>query len=331
MSIRFASAVAVLAGITACTAAVPPSQAPRHAGASDKLSRQPAAELVDADRASLAKVQWPTDGQAAVVVGHARPVASADQEPVPIASVAKVMTAYLTLEAYPLRDADDGFTATVSPDEVQMESEEAALGQSVVAVQAGERLTEREMLEALLIPSGNNIARILATRVAGSESLFIARMNDAAHELGMNHTTYTDPSGWDPATTSTAADQLQLFRHAMRFAVFRQIVKMPYAALPVAGTVRNTNPILADGFFGKTGSESAAGACLAFFTHAVLKGHRQTAVGVVLGQWEPNSSSVVLAAAGRAAEDLVGSLTAQRPTYRPLIQMPIRADNRPAP
>jgi D-alanyl-D-alanine carboxypeptidase (penicillin-binding protein 5/6) len=212
-----------------------------------------------------------------------------------------------------------------------VEAEEASLGQSVVAVQAGERLTERQMLEGLLIPSGNNIARMLAVRVAGSEAAFIARMNDQAHDLGMGHTTYTDPSGWETGTTSTAADQLRLFRQAMRFTVFRQIVEMPYAALPVAGTVRNTNPILGDGYFGKTGSESAAGACLAFFTHAVVKGHRQTVVGVVLGQWEPDSSAVILAAAGHAAEELVGSLTARRPTYRPRIQMPIRADNALAP
>lgn len=287
--------------------------------------------MVAQDRTSLTRVRWPVDGQAALVVGHASPAASPDQEPVPVASVAKVMTAYLTLTSFPLRDGDDGFTATVSPAEVRMEAEEAALGQSVVAVQSGERLSERQMLEALLIPSGNNIARMLATHVAGSEAAFIARMNDAAHGLGMTDTFYTDPSGWDPGTMSTAADQLRLLRHAMRFAAFRRIVAMPYAALPVAGTVRNTNPILADGYFGKTGSESAAGACLAFFTHEVLNGRRQTVVGVVLGQWEAGSSSVVLAAAGRAAEQLVGSLFTQGQTYRPHIEMRIRADNRSAP
>ena len=81
----------------------------------------------------------------------------------------------------------------------------------------------------------------------------------------MDRTTYTDPSGFDPSTVSTAADQLRIFEEAMRFPV-RQIVSMPSVTLPVAGTLTNYNPLIADGFAGKTGSDSAAGGCLAFLT-----------------------------------------------------------------
>ena len=128
-----------------------------------------------------------------------------------------------------------------------------------MAVQAGEQLTERQLLEALLIPSGNNIARMLAARVAGSETRFIAEMNAEARALGMDHTIYTDPSGFDPSTVSTAADQLRVFQRAMRFPVFRQIVSMASVTLPVAGTLTNYNPLIAEGYAGKTGSDSAAG------------------------------------------------------------------------
>lgn len=76
----------------------------------------------------------------------------------------------------------------------------------VVAVQAGEQLTERQLLEALLIPSGNNIAWRLAAQVAGGDTVFLAEMNAEARALGMNQTIYTDPSGFDPSTVSTAAD-----------------------------------------------------------------------------------------------------------------------------
>ena len=91
-------------------------------------------------------------------------------------------------------------------------------------------------------------------------------MNAEARALGMRHTIYTDPSGFDPGTVSTAADQLRVFRQAMRFPVFRQIVSMASVTLPVAGTLANFNPLIADGYAGKTGSDSAAGGCLAFFT-----------------------------------------------------------------
>jgi D-alanyl-D-alanine carboxypeptidase (penicillin-binding protein 5/6) len=112
------------------------------------------------------------------------------------------MTAYLTLKRYPLSGAQDGFTITVTEDRAQDEAQDKAENQSGVAVGTGEQLTERQLLEALLIPSGNNIAQILATEVAGSEPRFIAEMNAEARALGMEHTTYTDPSGFDPSTVS---------------------------------------------------------------------------------------------------------------------------------
>ena len=174
-----------------------------------------------------------------------------------------------------------------------------------MAVQAGEQLSERQLLQALLIPSGNNIASMLAAEVAGSETSFVAEMNAMAGALGMSHTSYTDPSGFDPGTVSTAADQLRVFRRAMRFTVFRQIVSMVNVTLPVAGTLTNFNPLIAQGYAGKTGSDSAAGGCLAFLTHVTVAGRRLTAAGVVMGQGQGSDTHALLAAAGQAAEQLV--------------------------
>jgi serine-type D-Ala-D-Ala carboxypeptidase (penicillin-binding protein 5/6) len=260
--------------------------------------------LNDKGRTYVSAVRWPLRGQAALVLGDGRPAASPHEQPVAIASLAKVMTAYLTLKHYPLSGAQDGFTITVTEEQAQAETQ----GQSVVAVQAGELLTERQLLEALLIPSGNNIARMLATWVAGSETRFIAEMNAEARALGMDHTLYTDPSGFDPSTVSTAADQLRVFERAMRFPVFRQIVSMASVTLPVAGTLTNFNPLIAEGYAGKTGSDSAAGGCLAFSTHVTVGGRGLTAVGVVLGQGQGSDTSVILAAAGEAATQLVESV-----------------------
>ncbi len=259
-------------------------------------------------RTSVSPVSWPRRGQAAFVLGNGRRAASPRQRPAPIASLAKVMAAYLTLERYPLSGGQDGFTITVSAAQAQAVAQEARQGQSVVAVQPGEQLTERQLLEALLIPSGNNIAQMLAAQVAGSQTRFIAEMNAEARALGMDHTIYTDPSGFDPSTVSTAADQLRVFQQAMRFPAFRQIVSMPGVTLPVAGTLTNYNPLIAEGYAGKTGSDSAAEGCLAFFTRVTLGGRRQTAVGVVLGQGRGNDTTEILAAAGEAAEQLVDSV-----------------------
>src|SRR6185312_1649458 len=224
-------------------------------------------------------------------LGAHRPSASPHQHPAPIASLAKVMTAYVTLERYPLEDQQGGFTITVTAADAQAAAEDASRNQSTVAVRAGEQLTERELLEALLVPSGNNIASMLAAAVAGSEARFVAEMNAEAQSLAMNRTTYTDPSGFDPRTVSTAADQLRVFGRAMRFAVFRRIVSMAGVTLPVAGTLRNFNPLVREGYAGKTGSDSAAGGCLAFFTHVTVGAQRLTAAGVVMGQGEGSDTS----------------------------------------
>jgi D-alanyl-D-alanine carboxypeptidase (penicillin-binding protein 5/6) len=257
------------------------------------------------DRADPPAVNWPQSGQAAFVLGDNRPSASPYQQPAPIASLAKVMTAYLTLERYPLSGEQEGFTITVTTADAQAAAEDASRNQSIVAVRAGEQLTERQLLQALLIPSGNNIASMLAATVAGSEARFIAEMNAEAEALRMNRTIYTDPSGYDPSTISTAADQLRVFQRAMHSPVFRQIVSMDRVTLPVAGTLTNFNPLVAKGYAGKTGSDSAAGGCLAFFTHVNVGGHRLIAAGVVMGQGKGSDTSAILAAAGEAAQQLV--------------------------
>ena len=241
---------------------------------------------------SVSAVSWPLQGQAALVLGNGRPTASPDEQPVPIASVAKVMTAYLVLERYPLSGTEDGFTITITAAQAQDEVQDTAENQSGVAVAAGEQLNERQLLEALLIPSGNNIAQILAAQVADNETSFVAEMNAEACALGMDHTVYADPSGFDPSTVSTAADQLRIFEQAMRFPVFRQIVSMASVTLPVAGTLTNFNPLIAYGYGGKTGSDSAAGGCLAFFTDVTVGGRSLTAIGVVLGQGQGSDTSV---------------------------------------
>src|SRR5437879_12726925 len=135
-------------------------------------------------------------------------------------------------------------------------------------------------------------------------------MNAAARSLGMNHTRYTDPSGYDDATVSTAADQVRVVDRAMRLPVFASIVATASATLPVAGTVHNTDTLLGhNGFVGvKTGSDDAAGGCFAFRAIRWIDGKRTTITGVVLGQ--PGDDQI--AAALAAAETMVDRITGHR-------------------
>ena len=258
--------------------------------------------------ARRAVVPWPTAGQAALRIGRSPVQAGPNQHPAPIASVAKVMTAYLVLRDHPLWHGEEGPAIALTDADVADTERRREQQESVVSIAAGEELTELQALQALLLPSANNIAVVLARWDAGSTARFVARMNAVARSLGMHHTRYTDPSGYDDATVSTAADQVRIVDRAMRLPVFASIVSTPSATLPFAGTVRNTNTLLGrDGFVGvKTGSDDAAGGCFAFRAIRRLHGRRTTITGVVLGQPGRDRIDAGLAAADALLDRIAG-------------------------
>ena len=261
-----------------------------------------------ADTAPASTV-WPVSGQAAFIrEGQSQIQAGPNQHAAPIASVAKVMTAYLVLRDHPLRLGQDGPSIALTDADVADTDRRLAQGESVVPVASGEQLTERQALQALLLPSANNIAAVLARWDAGSVERFVARMNAAARSLGMSRTRYTDPSGYDDATVSTAADQVRVVDRAMGLPVLASIVATPSATLPVAGTVHNTNTLLGrNGFVGvKTGSTDAAGGCFAFRAIRWIGGKRTTITGVVLGQPGDNQVAGGLAAADAMVDRIAG-------------------------
>jgi D-alanyl-D-alanine carboxypeptidase (penicillin-binding protein 5/6) len=260
---------------------------------------------------SVPALAWPSEGQAAVAVdGVGGFGASGESGPVPIASLAKMMTAYLTLREHPLTGAAPGFVMRITAAQVAEQGQRVSLDESTVPVRTGERLSERQALEALMLPSANNIAVLLAAHDAGSTAAFVARMNATAHALGMRSTVYTDPSGFNASTVSTATDQLRLARVAMRVPAFAQIVDEPTVVLPVAGRVANYNGLLGtDGYVGvKTGSDDAAGGCLAFAKRVSLDGRRLTVLGVVLGQRQGPLVEAALASARRLGDSAAAAL-----------------------
>jgi len=253
-----------------------------------------------------AGLAWPSDGGAALAIGPGGIAASGDARPVPIASLAKVMTAVVVLRSHPISPVDPGFTVTITDDDVADTADRRADGQSVVGVTTGERMTERQALQALLLPSANNIAMVLARTVGGSTDGFVRLMNDEAARLGMRSTRYTDPSGYDAATVSTARDQVRLARAAMRISSFAAIVAEGQATIPVAGVIYNTDGLLGrDGFVGiKTGSDQAAGGCFMFAVRRVVAGHVRLVFGVVLGQRHGPLIADALRAARRLADSV---------------------------
>jgi D-alanyl-D-alanine carboxypeptidase (penicillin-binding protein 5/6) len=233
------------------------------------------------------RLPWPKVGSAAVgIEGLGIVASSGDSEPQPIASIAKVMTAEVILTDHPLSAGESGPSITFSAGDVATYHADAAGDQSVIPVVAGESLSELQLLEALLIPSANNIAYRLAVWDAGSDAAFIKKMNSTATRLGLTSSHFTDPSGLEETSVSTPADLIRLGEAAMAFPAFAQVVAMPQVTLPHSGTVYNYDYDLGrDGIVGiKTGSDSAAGGCFLFESVEKAAGRRITVVGAVLGQ-----------------------------------------------
>lgn len=249
---------------------------------------------------------WPTTGEADVAVAGIGTVGSSGgDQPEAIGSLAKIMTALLVLKARPLGPGASGPTLTITSQDVATYQADLAGGQSVVAVAAGEQLSELQLLQSLLLPSGNNIATLLADWDAGSQGAFVADMNHMAAQLGLGHTHYADASGLSPATVSDAQDQTRLAEVAMANRPFAGIVAMPQVTLPVAGVAYNVNGLVThDGIVGvKTGSTPQAGGCYVFSAERVVGGRPVTIIGAVLGQ----GGTSILTSALDAGEALINA------------------------
>ncbi|WP_241027567.1 serine hydrolase [Streptomyces verrucosisporus] len=264
----------------------------------------PAPELVltasathtfEGDEPTLA---WPPEGQAVLEVEGLGSLGSyGEEKPVPIASVAKVMTAYVILRDHPLKAGEEGPRIPVDA-QAEKDAGLSAQGESTVEVEEGEEITLDEALHALMIASANNVARLLARwDSGGSEKAFVEKMNAAAEELGMENTTYTDASGLRKDTVSTAADQVELGKKVMDYEAFREIVKKPSYKDRNGVSHRNWNGLVpynrAVGI--KTGTTTAAGGNLLFAGEKEVGGTTQLIIGAMLGQHKPPIIDTVIA------------------------------------
>ncbi len=227
---------------------------------------------------------WPHEGQGAIEVEGVGSMGQyGPQTPAPIASVTKTMTAYVILRDHPIKGKAGGPEITIDKKAAEQAGAEH---ESTAAVKEGQVYTERELLELLMVPSANNVARLLARWDAGSEAAFVEKMNAAAKDLGMTQSVYTDPSGLLDTTMSTPQDQLRLAKAVMQFDVFREIVNMPNMTVDgIPGRIENNNNILLhDGVNGiKTGSSTPAGGNLLWSANTVVDGKNRRILGIVMG------------------------------------------------
>lgn len=188
---------------------------------------------------------------------------SAD-ESLPMASLTKLMTAYVILKYHSL---DDVVTIPAEVTKVQGGASQ------VLNIKPGDRLTVREALQGLLIYSANDVAVALAGWDAGSVTQFVDKMNAAAKDLGLTKTVFRNPTGLDEVGhVSSANDLAHLTQVVLQSAIVRETVQKRTGSFTTqAGrpyVFATTNQLLARAYVKgvKTGYTEAAGQCLISLT-----------------------------------------------------------------
>lgn len=249
-------------------------------------------------------IAWPTTSQASIgTVEHGLLASKPNQTPLPAASTAKVIAALTILKEKPLALGEQGPLITFTEKDIEIYNKYIALNGSLVAVQLGQQLSQYQILQGILIRSGNNLADSLAIWAFGSLSEYQLAAQQLVDELGMKNTTVgIDASGYSPTTTTTAEDLTILGIAAMKHGVIRDIVRQPASNLPIDGVKPSTNWMLGqNGTVGiKTGSLPSVGGVFMIASEYHPEGEEPiTVVGAVQG--EPTTYAAILES-GKLAE-----------------------------
>lgn len=203
----------------------------------------------------------------------------------PIASISKVISALVVLDAKPLASGKPGPVITFTDADVGYYNDALALNGQVSPVTPGMTMTEREVLTVTLVHSANNYAKSLVSWAFGSQDKFLVAAKAWLKKHGMTHTKLEDPTGLTPKNVSTPTDLVTLGKLALKNATVAKIISTKKTTVPYLGQIENTNQLLGiDGIDGiKTGTLDEAGACLLFSADTTVGGKKITLVGVVLG------------------------------------------------
>ncbi len=205
-----------------------------------------AAVEVQSIPAPAASPVWPEVGSAAVAVAGMPGSLASSEKARPMASITKLMTALLVLDRLPLDRGEQGPEYAFTWRDRATYNQYLWSGQSALDVPVGGSLTEYEMLEGMLIGSANNYADRLATDLWPTHEVFARAAAEWLDEHDVEGVKIVDPSGMGKANKATPAALLVLAQRAMQNPIIAEIVAKRSVKLPGAGTVKNTNALMAD-------------------------------------------------------------------------------------
>lgn len=245
--------------------------------------------LVVPPKTEQAVVGWPVNGQAALgIEGQGVVAASPEQHAVPIASITKLVTALAILETKPIGLDDQGATITYTANDEVIYQQVIDQDGAGLEVKTGQTMTERQALEAMILPSANNIAITLTNWAFGSERHYVDYANAMLKKQGFTETHIAGASGLEAGSTSTPRELIKLVELTLKSPVLKEITEMPEVSISGFPHLKNINHVsgLVDSVHAlKVGLTDEAGSCLAYWVDVAEQGGAVTKIyGVILGQ-----------------------------------------------
>jgi D-alanyl-D-alanine carboxypeptidase (penicillin-binding protein 5/6) len=232
-------------------------------------------------------LDFPEYGASAIgAVGYPGVLAqSGSESALPMASITKVITALVVLDAFPLAAGEAGPSVTMSQADAALYGTYLAQNGSVSTVRAGMTFTERELLDLMLVKSANNYTMTTALWAFGSLDGYLGAARAWLTAHGLDQIVVNEPTGIDPANVAPVAQLIELGKIALENPVVAEIVATQAVDVPQVGLLPNTNELLGisgiDGI--KTGTLLDFGANLLFSGDYTVGESAVTIVGVVLG------------------------------------------------
>ena len=273
LAIAFYLPLTLLAPLRAVDAAVPPVPTP--------AVSQPAVSLPGYGAAAIGAVGYP--GVLA---------SSGSTDPLPIASITKVITALVVLDAKPIAPGEAGPDIVFGDADLDFYDQMLALDGVVGDVTSGQAMSQRNVMNVMLMTSANNYAMSLANWAFGSIDGYVAAASDWLARHSLTATTITEPTGIQPSDVSSTADLIEIARLVTANPVLAEIVATKSMDVPGFGPITNRNGLLGVGGIDgiKTGTLDESGACLLFSWDYAVGSQTVTLLGVVLGG--PNHATV---------------------------------------
>ena len=201
------------------------------------------------------------------------------------ASLAKLITVQVVLDKYPLAAGESGPLITMSGDDEARYWWTVNIGGSNARVVTGEQISERQLIEGILLASANNMADSLAIWAFGSMDGYHQAANEWLARHGLTSTTVGgDASGFDPATKSTPTDLCKIMLLAAEEPILAEIMAEPEVTLPTGDVIHTTNQLLGQNgiFAGKTGYTDEAGRGMVVASRQIIGDTETVVAGVSL-------------------------------------------------